>query len=105
MASTLPESTTVPVLLRRYSTDPQLEEAAEKLTNCARTFKQYLAAIIGQCADEIDFHVESTPSPSRSGLFCHNRFLISIKITFAYCRGWAGNGVSRPKLLPKLIPI
>lgn len=40
----LPEATAV-VLLRRYSTDPQLEEAAEKLTNCARTFKQYLAAI------------------------------------------------------------
>lgn len=47
MTSTLPESSAV-IMLRRYSTDPQLDEAAEKLTNCARTFKQYLAAIVGE---------------------------------------------------------
>lgn len=46
--TSLPEATAV-TLIRRYSTDPQLDEAAEKLTNCARTFKQYLAAIVGEC--------------------------------------------------------
>ncbi|XP_034239827.1 facilitated trehalose transporter Tret1-2 homolog [Thrips palmi] len=45
LRASLPEATAV-TLLRRYSTDPQLDEAAEKLSNCARTFKQYLAAIV-----------------------------------------------------------
>jgi len=43
----LPESTAA-ILLRRFSNDATLEEAAKKLSKFTRLFKQYLAAIVGK---------------------------------------------------------